>query len=327
MHLNITPSANGQNNARRTHPIPVMSTTKDSALFGWNSLPGDPWAQPYGLPFFPGEKVGVSFGELRPSFWYEHSCAAVRLVFSYKSARGMVEAKVGDQYRVPVGVVGPDQLCIIPSNLETTLGWARSADVVILWIESAAFDERAAWLTDIMVGDLRPLARRDPYLSQLAQIFLLLCHQVERPDPAFVEGLGLALASRTFLQLFSPITPGAKSRSGLGLEMLAKVDSYIEIHLREAISMGKLAREVGLSPDHFARRFRISTRLSPREYVLKRKAEKARELLESGKYNVSETAEEAGFHDPSHLNRSFWRFFGCSPKTVLKATLPTESYQ
>lgn len=295
----------------RHHPEPT----------GWDSLPGDPWDQPYGLPFFRGEKVSVSSGRLAPSYWYEHTHDLVRLIFTFNHAQGLIETTRGDSCRIPTAFLDPHHVFIISPGLETTLHWQNRAEVVILYIEPNAFGVREDFQPSLIGRDFRPLARNDPYLAQLAQMFLGLHRLADRPEPEFVEGIGMALASRTLQQCFSRSEPGPKSRSGLPPATVDQVTSYVDDHLSDVIPVRDLARKFGLSPDHFARRLKISVKMSPKQFMLRRRMEKVRELLSSGNYNVTQAGQEVGFDDPSHLNRCFRNVYGYSPMAVLKAAL------
>ena len=304
-----------------------MSKTKKSEPTGWDSLPGRPCDQPYGLPFFRGKNTSVSLGRLGPSFWYEHSYNGMLLIFTFNNARGLIETTQADRHRVPSGFLGPHQFCIIPPNIEMTFDWLSRAELVVLFCESNLFWDREAFPSDLIISDFRSLARRDPCLSHLAQIFLTLCRQSDRPEPEFVEGIGMALASRTLEQYFAPSEASPKARSGLPLATVNQVTSHIDAHLSDVIRAKDLARQVGLSPDHFARRFKISAKVGPKQFALRRRLEKVHELLTTAKYNVTEAGREVGFHDLSHLNRCFRNAFGCSPKEVLKNALAADSSQ
>jgi len=295
----------------RHHPEPT----------GWDSLPGEPWQQPYGLPHFRGEKVSVSCGRLGPSYWYEHTHDLVRLIFTFNHGQGLIETTQGYRCRIPTAFLHPHHVFVIPPGLETTLDWLNRAEVVILYVESNVFGAREGFQPSLMVRDFRPLARSDPYLAQLAQMILGLHRQSDRPEPEFVEGLGMALASRTLKQCLSCTESGLKSRPGLPPAVVSQVTSYIDAHLDDVIPVGDLARKFGLSPDHFARRLKISVKMSPKQFMLRRRMEKVRELLSTGNYNVTQAGQEVGFFDPSHLNRCFRNVFGYSPMTVLRAAL------
>ncbi|HKQ40341.1 MAG TPA: helix-turn-helix transcriptional regulator, partial [Verrucomicrobiae bacterium] len=79
-----------------------------------------------------------------------------------------------------------------------------------------------------------------------------------------------------------------------------------------------LAGAAGLSPFHFARLFKRSTGLSPHQYVLRCRVERARGLLMRSKASIAEVAVEVGFCDQSHLAAHFKRVYGVSPKAFLQ---------
>jgi AraC family transcriptional regulator len=49
---------------------------------------------------------------------------------------------------------------------------------------------------------------------------------------------------------------------------------------------------------------------------------KAKELLTTGKFTISEAAHHVGFVDQSHLTRHFKRVFGLPPKALLSRRRP-----
>jgi AraC-like DNA-binding protein len=286
----------------------------------------NPSGQPYGLSFFAGGKVDVCFGLLGPSFWHEHSCQRIRIMFTFDNPLGLVATSYGSVMRDPAWCFEAHQFGIIPAGLLTALDWLRKGPVVVLLVEPSLFTYRLLPFR-VTIRDLRPLSRSDPCLVQLAQVFQALCRQKEPPEADFVEGIGIALASRAIAQCFFPHAPVRNPRSALPSTLVEKVVQTIDANLAEQIPASKLAAQAGLSPDHFARRFKIATGMSPRQFVLRRRAEKVDELLRSGKYNVTEAAREAGFHDLSHLNRCFRKFFGYSPKTAMSTACAPDTYR
>jgi len=288
---------------------------------------GDPSLHPYNLPFFRGEKVSVSYGRLKPSFWDEHCSSRVRFVFTFNSAFGLIETIWYGFYRDSAWHMGPDELCIIPPYVDTTLDWVNEAELLVLYVALDAFEEREPLKNDLIRKDFRSLAQGDRCLAYLAQIFLTSCRQLDQPEPAYVEGIGIALAARTLKQCLLTGESSPKSRLGLPLDTVNQVTQYVDAHLSDPIFARDLARQVGLSPDHFARRFKIATGMGPKHFVLKHRMEKVHGLLLTGKYNVTEAAREVGFYDLSHLNRCFRNIFGCSPKAVVKTALAPDSYK
>ena len=298
-----------------------MLTNDQSEPTGWDSLPPEPSDPPFGLPFFHGEKVSVSFGRPEPGRWGMPHSDRVRLVFSLNQSWGLIETNWGGVEIGPSWLLEPHRLCMISPELEVTVHSMRKTELVVLYLESTAFGKCGQLPWDFSGRDLRLLARRDPSLARLAQIFLTLCRQPARPEPEFVEGIGTALASQAMAHYFSPEESSPKVRSGLPLDTIDQITNYVDAHPSEAILASDLARQVGLSPDHFARRFKTTTGTSPKQFVLGRRMEKVEELLRTGKYNVTEAGREVGFHDPSHLNRCFRKRFGYPPIEVRKGAL------
>jgi AraC family transcriptional regulator len=97
-----------------------------------------------------------------------------------------------------------------------------------------------------------------------------------------------------------------------------QVKGYIEGHLHEPLSLSELAKNGGFSVFYFARRFKQYTGLSPKQYVLRKRLERAYTLLRQGQTTVSEVAYQTGFTDQSHLVRYFKKCWGQTPKEVLK---------
>lgn len=115
---------------------------------------------------------------------------------------------------------------------------------------------------------------------------------------------------------------------GLGRRPLRLVLDYIQEHLAEDISLDTLAKVAGLSPFHFARLFKRSVGTAPHQYLIRRRVERARELLLTTQTEIAEIATQVGFCDQSHLTSHFKRVYGIAPGAFLRsctARLPAPS--
>ena len=74
-----------------------------------------------------------------------------------------------------------------------------------------------------------------------------------------------------------------------------------------------LAITPGYSRSHFLRMFRATTEVTPHRYVLKRRLERARQLLEKVEPAIEEIAFVCGFSSPAHLTLAFRKEFGITP--------------
>ena len=108
------------------------------------------------------------------------------------------------------------------------------------------------------------------------------------------------------------IAPGELSR-----QKLMRAVDYIEDQLHEDLTVAEIARAVHMSQYHFSRLFKKATGQSPYRYVVEARAKRAKALLTSRKFSISEVAHQVGFADQSHLTNYVREFFGVTPKMLI----------
>ena len=79
-----------------------------------------------------------------------------------------------------------------------------------------------------------------------------------------------------------------------------------------------MATAAALSVFHFARMFKTATGITPKQYLMRCKLERARELLLTQDRTISQVALELGFCDQSHLSTHFKRLYGTTPKQFVR---------
>jgi AraC family transcriptional regulator len=92
-----------------------------------------------------------------------------------------------------------------------------------------------------------------------------------------------------------------------------RILTYIETGIGSKLTVAELAGRLTLSPNYFARAFKRSFGLSPMNYVILRRIERAKVLMVTSKDQLSPIARTCGFADQAHLSRSFRRVVGVSP--------------
>lgn len=88
---------------------------------------------------------------------------------------------------------------------------------------------------------------------------------------------------------------------------------FIEDHLPREISLPDLAALTGYSPDHFSRLFKRAFGVTPYQYILARRVERAKSLLRDPNYSILEVALACGFCTQAHLNTVFKARTGMTP--------------
>jgi AraC family transcriptional regulator len=88
----------------------------------------------------------------------------------------------------------------------------------------------------------------------------------------------------------------------------------IERHHDEPLTLGRLARDAGLSPYHFLRTFERVTGVTPHQYILRTRLREAATRIAVGADRILDVALDAGFGDVSNFNRAFRAEFGITPR-------------
>lgn len=110
--------------------------------------------------------------------------------------------------------------------------------------------------------------------------------------------------------------PGGAAR-GLDRSRLRRVTDYIEAHLERDLTLAELARVASLSGSHFKTLFKASVGLPVHAYVIQRRVERAKMLLQDGRLSAAQVALDSGFAHQSHMARCMRRVLGVTPSALM----------
>ena len=88
---------------------------------------------------------------------------------------------------------------------------------------------------------------------------------------------------------------------------------YINSRLTEHVSVDDIADHISISKYHFCREFKKETGYTVVGYINLMRCLKAKKLLASGEYTVSEAARECGFENLSYFSKTFKTVTGTLP--------------
>lgn len=219
--------------------------------------------------------------------------------------QGVFETELGTQRQaVEAGTV----LLLFPGVWhryapDPATGWAEH------WLEGRgpAFEEA------VRRGLIQP--RRAVLRTGLAPDLLYCferCHALAQHDALasqeMLSTLGLHLLSVVLrLQRADGASPRAIDR------VVARAHALIALRCQEPLRLRKLALELGVGYSHFRHAFKTRLGVSPKQYHLQVRLQKAQDLLVNTDKSIKEIADILGFESAFHLSKQFKLRCGLAP--------------
>jgi AraC family transcriptional regulator len=154
----------------------------------------------------------------------------------------------------------------------------------------------------------------DPLIERLARSLIHADTLGGAFGQSYAEGIGLAIIAQLFGGNAGAPEDGGSRVTGLSKWRLKRAIDYMMANLAEPIGLADIATAAGLSRMHFAAQFRVATGSRPHEYLVRRRIERAQELLLASRLALVEIAAEVGFKSQAHFTTVFARLVGETPK-------------
>jgi AraC family transcriptional regulator len=208
-------------------------------------------------------------------------------------------------------------ISVVPAGTPTLWRWRGSKDSLHIHLEPGLVARVAA-----EAFDLDPARLTIPSLDGLDLPHIRAAMSAVDTElaaggaggPLAAESLANLLAVHLIRHVLAPRQP-VRGRDGtLPRGRLRSVIEYIEEHLHANPTLEQIAAVARLSPYHFARQFKAATGLPPHQYVIMRRVERAKQLLQrDAEQSLAEIAANAGFSDQSQFSQHFKRLVGVTP--------------
>jgi AraC family transcriptional regulator len=200
-----------------------------------------------------------------------------------------------------------------PANVPTAVRTEKAFESILLCLSPAVFRRGADDAGGVTLENTTPaVMRRDSFVHR---VVTSLADEVGREGQAGGELFASSLATALGVHLSREYASGSgsyKPVARLSDDELARLDRHIARNLDTPLTLDGLSSLLGRSRFHFARLFKASTGVTPHQYVIRRRVERARELLRAGGV-IAEVALAVGFASQSHLTAHVRRAFGCTP--------------
>ena len=242
-----------------------------------------------------------------PRMWMQHQPV---LIMALRTGSAEVGLRRSEMMRLTFDA---GEMCLIPRHFET---WVRTCDLHYLYLSVGISDAALAAACDGTRGDVE--LRRVESLVDARVGALAAAVNAERvagfPSgrlflDSVEQALAVALVNGYALRHRSVQT----YRGGLGSGRLRKIKEFVGAKMDDDLTLCEMAQSVDLSSAHFSRMFRKSTGVTPHQFVLRQRVERAKEMLRSADARVMDVAVACGFKTQQHFAQIFRRACGASP--------------
>lgn len=93
---------------------------------------------------------------------------------------------------------------------------------------------------------------------------------------------------------------------------------YIQMHLKQHLTVAALAKRANQHPDYFSRQFLKSIGVRPLQYIHEKRIERAQYLITTTNMPYNEIAAETGFDGLPHFSKIFRKVTGMTPNSYRK---------
>lgn len=91
---------------------------------------------------------------------------------------------------------------------------------------------------------------------------------------------------------------------------------YLETHHEEDITLDSLAEALFVSPTYLSKTFKETMGVSPINYLIQIRLNRAKDLLKDSQLTVKEVAQTVGYSDAYHFSKLFKKYHGQAPSKI-----------
>ncbi|MBV6624448.1 MAG: helix-turn-helix transcriptional regulator [Rivularia sp. (in: Bacteria)] len=236
----------------------------------------------------------------------------------------IIAIQLGDSYQIDWRLAGgklhttqmrKGLIGITPKGIPTQARWFEDVDFLLISLNSNLFYKVAGDSIDCDSIEIIPQRGVDD--SQIFHLGLTLKAEITAGCPSgnvFAESIASALAVRILKNYSLTNTNILKSKIEVSQRQLQQVIDYINDNLALKLSLDRLANLVNMSSYNFCRWFKQTMGVSPHQYIIQCRIEKAKFLLVYTKLSLVEVALNIGCSSQTNFTVLFRKHVGVTPK-------------
>lgn len=240
----------------------------------------------------------------------------VAIPFGRASIQATWQSATGSQKQQQVQT---GHVSIMPAQMPYETNWQCQAEILILCLQPKLMSSVAE---EVVKGDRAEIVEHwtanDVFIQQLG--FTMRAElQNGSPSHLYLDALSTVLATH-LLRNYSTSQPLALDASEqLSSQVMTEVAEYIHENLALELSLAALAQVAGMNLYRFARAFKRAIGVSPHQYVLQQRIERAKVLLAHTDFAIHDISYQLGFSSQSHFTTAFRQAIGITPKAFREA--------
>lgn len=155
--------------------------------------------------------------------------------------------------------------------------------------------------------------------SVFISLFNDILDLAKEEHPGYQQLIGSHVMELIALMRYTEEESAADARTR---ELVDQVKFVFQENIFNSLDVEELARSLGQNYKTFREEFKNYTGLSPYQYFLQMKINKAKELLSEGIYSVKEVSYKLAFQNPYYFSRLFKKKTGVSPSQWNGLSIP-----
>jgi AraC family transcriptional regulator len=189
-------------------------------------------------------------------------------------------------------------------------------DVLHLHVPNILIAECARDMNGRLAPELRSKCApsKDMIVDSLGRALLDADRLGDSSGRLYADCISIAIVTRLLASTNRIATSERPKVGALARWRLKRAIDFIEARLDKTVSLADMASSAGLTRMHFAAQFRSATGLRPHEYLLRRRIERAQEMLLGSGMSLVDVARSVGFQTQAHFTGVFKRYAGQSPR-------------